>query len=403
MKSLFTLLSLLLITTSHAQTPGCTDILAQNYNALATVNDGSCTYAPATVTASSSFILSDTILETSGLIQWNNSIWTHNDNADLHLYALDTTNGSIQYRDSLLNASNIDMEEIAQDSLYIYLGDFGNNANGNRQNLVIYRLAKDSLLIHHLVVDTIAFSYADQTDFTPQGGFNTDFDCEAFIVTDDSIFLFTKQWISHQCTIYSMPKVPGTYSAQRRATYNVQGLTTGATYVRDKNLVVLVGYTTLLQPWFLLLYDYQGSAFFSGNKRKLTTSLGTSQTEGITSTDGMKFYVTNEKRTISTIVFPQQMHIFDLSAYTTNYLTTAIDPCNSTRSGAAFPNPVIDEFFLPTQAEAHYSICDMNGREVDAFLATSIETRVSVATLAAGIYFIRNIDSGEIAGRIIKK
>ena len=64
---------------------------------------------------------------------------------------------------------------------------------------------------------------------------------------------------------------------------------------------------------------------------------------------------------------------------------------------------MIDEFFLPTQAEAHYSICDMNGREVDAFLATSIETRVSVATLAAGIYFIRNIDSGEIAGRIIKK
>jgi hypothetical protein len=295
------------------------------------------------------------------------------------------------------------MEEIAQDSLYIYLGDFGNNANGNRQNLVIYRLAKDSLLVHHLVVDTIAFSYADQTDFTPQGGFNTDFDCEAFIVTDDSIFLFTKQWISHQCTIYSMPKVPGTYAAQRRATYNVQGLTTGATYVKEKNLVVLVGYSTLLQPWFLLLYDYQGSDFFFGNKRKLSTSLGASQTEGISSTDGMKFYVSNEKRTISTIVFPQQMHIFDLSTYTSNYLTTGINAFNSIHIRSVFPNPVTDEFYLPTQSEAHYIICDITGREVDSFTGTSSETRVSAAALPAGMYIIRNIDNGEVAGRIIKR
>jgi len=83
-----------------------------------------------------------------------------------------------------------------QDKDYLYVGDFGNNLNGNRTDLKILRIRKNSVLVNPLKIDTINFSYSNQTNFTPTGTNNTDFDCEAFIVASDSIYLFTKQWIS---------------------------------------------------------------------------------------------------------------------------------------------------------------------------------------------------------------
>ncbi len=402
MKILFTIAILFTSSAAFAQLVGCPDPLALNYSTSAIINDGSCLYAPAIATADTSFILNDTVVETSGLIQLNNYLWTHNDNTDLHLYALDTTNGAIVSRDTVVNGSNIDMEEISQDSLYIYLGDFGNNANGNRQNLVIYRILKDSLFAHNAVVDTIAFSYADQTNFNPQGAFNTDFDCEAFIVTDDSIFLFTKQWIGHQCTVYSMPKAPGTYVAERRATYDVQGLTTGATYVKNKDLVVLIGYTPLLQPWFLMLYDYAGTDFFSGNKRMLTTSIGTSQTEGISSSDGLKFFVTNEKRTISTVIIPQQLHIFDLSMFTGNYVNTSFEESLQEHSISIFPNPTSTAVNLTLTLNHYYLIQDISGKTVTTFLATSTQSELDVSSWTNGVYFLIDCSTGKSIGQIVR-
>lgn len=403
MKKYFTIAILLLSHAAFAQLVGCPDPLALNYSTSATINGGSCLYAPTVAVADTSYLLNDTLVETSGLIQWNNFLWTHNDNTDLQLYALDTTNGAIVARDTIVNGTNIDLEEIAQDSLYIYLGDFGNNANGNRQNLVIYRILKDSLLAHNAVVDTIAFSYADQTNFNPQGAFNTDFDCEAFIVTDDSIFLFTKQWIGHQCTIYSLPKVPGTHVAQRRATYDVQGLTTGATYVRNKDLVVLLGYTPLMQPWFLLLYDYSGTNFFSGNKRMLSTSIGTSQTEGITTTDGLHYFVTNEKRTISTVVIPQQLHIFDLSDYTGNHVNTFISTPTITEQVNIFPNPSHSTVTLELLPNHAYQIQDVAGKIINTFPTTSNSTQLDVSTWKNGVYFVIDQSSGECIGKFIRE
>jgi hypothetical protein len=100
-----------------------------------------------------------------------------------------------------------------------------------------------------LSVDTIWFTYSNQTDFTATSGNNTNFDCEAFIVSSDSIYLFTKQWLNQQSTIYVLPKIPGTYSAQLKATIPVNGLITGANYQEEKRLITLIGYSSLLQPF----------------------------------------------------------------------------------------------------------------------------------------------------------
>src|SRR5687768_13537765 len=94
--SFFIFISLLFIAGKlSAQVPGCTDPLAQNYNPLATINDGSCSYAAGSVSPASSFILDNVVAETSGLIYWNNQLWTHNDNFITDLYVLDTLDGTL--------------------------------------------------------------------------------------------------------------------------------------------------------------------------------------------------------------------------------------------------------------------------------------------------------------------
>jgi hypothetical protein len=183
--------------------------------------------------------LSSEISETSGLVFFQQGLLTHNDNSDENLYVIDTLNGAILQTFALLGTSNFDWEEIAQDSLYLYVGDFGNNA-GNRTDLHILRIEKSSLLEGTPAIDTIAFAYEDQIDFTPSNQ-NTAFDCEAFIAGTDSLFLFTKNWDNQTTVCYSLPKIPGNYLAHRKDSSDVNGLITGATFIPSKKLVILSG------------------------------------------------------------------------------------------------------------------------------------------------------------------
>ncbi|TFG42324.1 MAG: T9SS C-terminal target domain-containing protein, partial [Bacteroidia bacterium] len=86
---------ILLVSTAEAQKYGCTDRLAVNYDQSATINDGSCIYNPANIEPLASLNLEAALTETSGLIFWENQFWTHNDNLDINLYALDTIYGRI--------------------------------------------------------------------------------------------------------------------------------------------------------------------------------------------------------------------------------------------------------------------------------------------------------------------
>src|SRR5690606_30715450 len=109
---------------------------------------------------------------------------------------------------NLQSISNTDWEEISQDEDYFYIGDFGNNGHGNRTDLHILRISKASLA-DEPIIDTIHFSYNNQTDFTGTEPNATDFDCEAMIISQDSIYLFTKQWLSQNSAIYALSKTPG--------------------------------------------------------------------------------------------------------------------------------------------------------------------------------------------------
>jgi hypothetical protein len=307
------LIFVLINAASYSQISGCTDSFATNFNSQATLNDGSCLYDSSKIKPQISITLSDTLVETSGLIAFDNLLWTHNDDHDTNIYGMDS-NGKIKKTIQLEKVVNTDWEEISQDSSSIYIGDFGNNYQGNRKDLHILRIEKNSFLQNKPIIDTISFSYSNQTDFTVQKK-TTNFDCEAFVVSQDSIYLFTKQWSQDKTSVYSLPKTPGHYVAKLKETLDVEGLVTGAT-MTPNNEIVLCGYTKMFTTFLYLISDLKNYDFSLANKRRIKFSLTYHQIEGITTLDGKLFYLTNEsfvKRPIANN--PQQIHTVDLSPY----------------------------------------------------------------------------------------
>ena len=397
------------VTNISAQTAGCTDDLANNFNPNATLNDGSCTYDSTGVSPINSWLLPEVLNETSGLILWNNKIVTHNDDTDINLYFLDTSDINNYSTYPLTSCVNNDWEAISQDSTYIYIGDFGNNVGGNRINLKILRVDKASLLQNSPIIDTINFSYSLQTDFSPMGNNNTDFDCEAFVVSTDSIYLFTKEWVSKRSTIYALPKTPGTYSADLISSYNVQGLITGATYLEEKRIIALSGYSPILQPFIVLLYDFHNSNFFSGNKRKITLDLPLTQVEGIATKDGLNYFISNEKFTYSTISTPAKLNLVNLSNYLEDYLVLNTLNPTTIEKIEIYPNPVTELINIKMKSSdlsaIQLTIFNSLGQMLHSYHIISDESTIDVSSYNKGFYYYVITSKGKFIMRekIIKQ
>lgn len=356
---------------SNAQVPGCTDPLATNYNTQATVNDGSCQYPAATLSPYQSTVLDVSLIpETSGLIGYDGRIWTHNDDTNDTLYALDTANAQVVRKLAVTGVHNTDWEEITQNDNFIFIGDFGNNANGNRQDLHILRIPKSAMNGTSVTPDTIWFQYADQPTPTPTGGNNTDFDCEAFVAANDSLYLFSKQWVSKKTRLYAIPAVPGTYTAVVKAEYDVQGMITGATWLPARQVIGLTGYNIGvggLTPFLYLLYDFSGTDFFGGNKRKFSLNVPQHQVEGITSFDGRSFYISNESYGLLNI--SAKLHKLDLNQYLDSYYRSLrIGKTLEPEKIKISPNPTSGQLHLqlsaPGPAQAIVTIKDAGGRTI---------------------------------------
>lgn len=346
-----------------AQVSGCTDPLAINYQPAAQQNDGSCLYAPVTLLPGQQWLLPASLAETSGLIFWENQLWTHNDDSDQRLYAFSPQSLPALQSYPLADCVNLDWEDVAQDDDYVYVGDFGNNASGNRSDLRILRVEKSSLLAGDALVDTLFFSYELQTTPGPAPPNQTDFDCEAFIAWGDSLYLFTKEWVSYGCAVYVLPKVPGSHVARFQSRHAVEGLITGATRVPDNPWVVLSGYSPFLQPFVYLLYDFEGDRFWSGNKRKLLLNMPFHQVEGIATADGRHFFLSNERFQQSALSVPAKISQLALSDF---LLSATADPLPLT-GFAVWPNPFAEVLQLQAGAQGAaftYSLLDLSGRPV---------------------------------------
>jgi len=113
--------------------------------------------------------LSDELKENSGMVHYGGGVlFFINDGGNapkLHRY--DTATDTYSHFD-ILNADNVDWEDLAtDDERNIYIGDCGNNTN-SRKNLRIYKSVNpEAIITNQLVVDTVSFSYDNQSSFHP--------------------------------------------------------------------------------------------------------------------------------------------------------------------------------------------------------------------------------------------
>jgi hypothetical protein len=281
---------------------------------------------------------------------------------------------------------------MTQDDQYIYIGDFGNNVNGNRTNLQILRISKNTLFQGLLKVDTIRFSYSTQTNFSATGTNKTNYDCEAFVVSKDSIYLFTKEWLTNKTSVYRMPKTIGNHSAALIASFDVQGLITGAVMLESKRLMILSGYSSTLQPFLYLLYDYPGYLFFEGNKRKINLNLPFHQVEAITTQDGINYHITNEAVTQSFINVPQQLHQLNIGSFIGGYLsTTSIHDNLYSNNIKIYPVPANTTIYAEvpgSHVAVPYRIINAQGAIVQQGLWNKAQGNIDVSRLHAGAYWI---------------
>ncbi len=299
---------------AFSQVSGCTDPLATNYNDQAEVNDGSCQYPFTAFTPERIGPLPSEVPETSGLVLYGGCLWTHNDSGwQPELFCLDPEDGSLIRTVWVANAGNRDWEEITMDDNYLYIGDFGNN-NGNRRDLVIYKVPLTDLELDTVFPTEITFEYPDQTDFSSRP-LENDFDMEAMISFGDSLYLFSKNWESQNTRIYSLPKEPGDYVASLLDSFEANGLITGASFNPKDSLIALVGYTIFLQPFVWLLWEFEGSSFLSGNKRRIELSLPFHQLEAICwNPEENYFYISNE-RFDNIITVPARLHKLEVNQW----------------------------------------------------------------------------------------
>ncbi|NNK80247.1 MAG: T9SS C-terminal target domain-containing protein [Flavobacteriales bacterium] len=319
-----------------------------------------------------------TVLESSGLLFLEGRLITHNDSGnDPILYELDIFSGSVDREVVIENAVNVDWEDICYYADYIYVGDFGNNA-GTRTDLKIYRVPISDYLTttnDTVSADIIEFNYSDQSDFDPDL-FNTNYDAEALIAWNDSLYIFTKNWGNNRTNIYPLSMNPGNYEISKVDSLDSQGLVTGATFNPYSNSIMLSGYT-FSEPFIIEISGLTTNQFSAAEVIRSTISIPSGysfQVEAVSSINADQYYISSEESIAGSA------GLFRLETDTT---VSAIDIRSEDFS--IFPNPCSGFFSIDSQETIQkVVIYDMKGG-----LVKSIEHkdgRFDCTTIPAGRY-----------------
>lgn len=237
--------------------------------------------------------LPEKLSEVSGIVATDSLVWMIEDSGNKSILHGLNYDGKLEQTIKLDDISNNDWEELTRDSNQnLYIGDFGNNDN-DRKDLVIYKISPNA---HSTSVEKINFYYPEQTHF-PAKKKEKLYDCEAFFIYQNALYLFTKnrsKGFDGTTLIYKIPTIAGNHAAQligkfkTCANYN-SCVITGAAISPDEKKIVLLGHEKI---W--LLEGFNGDDFLSGKITELALN-HYSQKEAISFKDNDKLIIADER------------------------------------------------------------------------------------------------------------
>lgn len=327
--------------------------------------------------------------EISGMTIWENRYFAHADGGSPSmLFELDSTG---KHTDTtIISSNNNDWEDMAANQTHFFIGDFGNN-NGTRKNLSILKFTKDSLGRTIQQPEMIHFQYGDQQDFSSNNF--SEFDCEAMVATQDSIYLFSKSKSTAICRIYSLPVAPGTYTAKVADTIKPSFWVTGAHFSHNK--LWLCGYAPniafSLNPFLYTCDMVNGKIQHRTGKTFALSVPGTKQIESVCMHPSGILLISGEYfNNDSAAVFEVRMP--SLSA-----------PSQKPTGQGFFPNPSGRKINISNAlANDHYAILNTNGKTLQRGLVNH-QGEINVEGLAPGIYALQYFSAAGASSHIFIK
>lgn len=257
-------------------------------------------FSPQTMGLEPQFLMPAILEENSGLV-WDDehqTFWTHNDSGGKpRLFEVDTT-GKIVKEVYLKGASNRDWEELALDreTKTLFVGDFGNNRN-KRKDLTVYRLPLPRGKAEEVACETISFRYPNQSEFPPVDN-KLEFDMEAMIYWNDSLYLFSKnrtEPYSGYTFMYRVPSAPGEYVAELVDSFATGGSYYMTQWITAADLSPSGDRLVLLNNGHLWSFsNYTPPYFLRGDATKHTFERAT-QKEAITFKNDWTLFISEEK------------------------------------------------------------------------------------------------------------
>lgn len=311
--------------------------------------------------------------EVSGSIWVGNNLWVLADGGNpAKLYKIDTATGLKTDSTTFSNASNVDWEELATNGQDVFIGDFGNN-NGTRKDLRIYRFPLASLGNKALTVDTLSFSYQNQTDFASNPF--TIYDCEAMIATDDSLILLSKSYADAICRVYVLPNKSGKYQLDAKDSLALSFWVTGASYYQ--NIVTMVGYgfNGKLTPAL-----WQGT-FENGNlatiaQNGLKTD-GPLQVESCINSRDRIFYTAEASNGFNAALFEYKTAAMGLRNTVLSEISTSPNPAAGTIA-----------IFNPRKRNLHVYVRDTQGKIHRNVITQEYVQPINISFIPAGVYTV---------------
>lgn len=258
------------------------------------------------------------VQETSGLFSHNGRFWTHNDSGGKPiLYGIDTVDFKVVQKITLAHVKNNDWEDICTDGETVFVGDCGNN-KGNRKDLKIYTFPLSAVPDEGdatVKVDSICFTFGDQSDFTKRKVH--DFDCEAIFATEGHLYLFSKGWETGTTRLYRLPKTSGKHVAEVVNGFDSQGLITSADYDPKSGTLVVVGYVkSIWKPFIYLIYSFDEAGVKLSHRRFEMPQWAGAQIEGVCFFDDGKCFISAE----TTKAFTASVFVADFRKWIDNEL-----------------------------------------------------------------------------------